>query len=287
MFNTPYQTSSFKNHTFDRTGSVIRMLEIDDRLVRLDNGIYAIPYGEASIPPFSLPITKQEVPNLNADVVVDGRTFLKSDNTPAREDTKDFYLNTSILTRDWMNGNRKDLLQTTTKLHKFYTDWFRNTISGRLGLDMSQTFKIQAIGAIYFLKLIDENYSDEILARRASRVLPAMDYITLLDTFEGEFPQVRDLNDVMEWIRQALDSPRANALTLPYAQLAVAMTWGPAFKEISLAAVEYPPIFASMCYQSLRNSAFLRSNLGQYLKKSVRPNETLEFIKEMTILLNK
>lgn len=283
--NTPYSSTFFNKYTFSKIANVVRMLEIDESLVKMEDGIYAIPYGESRIPPLTLPLTKKEIPTLVCDVVVDGRHFLKASNEPARKDIYDFNLLLALLTRDWMRGNKRDLLQVTPLFHKFYSQWFRNTLSGRLGLDFAQVFKIQAIGAITFLKYFDD-YSDDVLASRASRVLPGTDDFTLLNTFGGEFPDAKTFPETLEWIRESIDSPRASSLSLAYGTVAFSRTWGPAFKEVSLCAVEYPPVFAAMCYHSLKSNGFIRTDLGQFLKKTVRTAESTEFVRSMDMLIN-
>lgn len=287
MINTPYASNSFQHHRFDKTGREIRLLEIDQRLVRMDDGVYAVPYGVTSFPPFNLFLTKEQVPSLETDIVVDGRLFLKADNTPARRDIYEFYLMVATLMKDWMAGNRKDLLHTTDLLMRFYSQWFRNTVSGRMGLDLSQTLVIQAVGVVFFIKQFDQDISDDLLLKRAVRVIPGVDMYGLLDLLGGSIRDIKTLSDVMEWIREIFDSPRTSSLTNAYATIAFSRTWGPAFKEMSLAAVEYPPIFAAMCYHSIRSSGFLRTDLGQWLKKSIRPNDTTEYVRSIDMLLRR
>lgn len=295
MINSPYQTTAFGKHVFDKTASLVRRLEIDGKLVKVtgDGSVMSIPKQSTEVPPFGLWLTREEVPTMNASVVFDGRAFLKEDGTPAKADTYAFFKDAGILIRNWVRHGSGDLKDTGGDfLVKVFSQWMRNGLTARLGVDIGQVYLVQAVMAIYYLQLhtpLTSNSSGQDVDRilnRAARVLPATDPITLLDRLGGHIEPLATLEDAIDWIRKLSDSPRMEGLTMALARTTVARAWPYTYKEVSSAAVEYPPIFAAMVYHTLKNSGFIRTELGDLIKKSVRGNESLTFIKSMERYLN-
>lgn len=288
MFNSPYQTSGFTNHTFDKTGRSIRKLEIDGTLIKMtpSGNIVAVPPGVTEFPPFSMFLTKDQIPHLEADVVIDGRGFLNADGHPTKKEVYEFYLTTALLIVKWMDGGKSDLLSAGGDfLTKIYSQWVRNSISPRLGLDFNQTYRIQAVAAVYFIQQsvpITNNSNGSTVDRvvtRASRALPTTDPVSLLDTFNDVIPPLNSLEDALAWMREMVDTTRAVGLNSAMARTALGRAWTMAYRDISNAAIEYPPIFASMVYHSLKGAGFVRTDLGEMLKRTVRGNDGSNFVK--------
>lgn len=230
---------------------------------------------------------------MDAAVVFDGRSFLKEDGTPAKMDTYNFFKDASILIREWVRRGPGDLKDTGGDfLVKVFSQWMRNCLTGRLGLDISQVYLVQAVMAIYYLQLhtpLTNNSSGQDVDRivnRAARVLPMTDPVTLLDRLGGHIEPLASLEDAINWIRQLSDTPRMEGLTIALARTAVLRAWPYTYKEVTSAAVEYPPIFAAMIYHTLKSSGFVRTDLGELIKKTVRGNEAISFLKSMERYLN-
>lgn len=295
MFISPYQTTAFGKHVFDKTSTLVKRLEIDDKLVKVtpDGSVMSIPKSSTDIPPFGLWLTREEVPTLNAQVVFDGRSFLKEDGTPAKLDVYTFFKQAGILTRNWVatgTGELKDV--GGDFLVKIFSQWMRNSLTARLGLDITQVYLVQAVMAIYYIQLhtpltSNSNGGDvDRILNRAARALPATDPVTLLDRLGGFIEPLRSIEDAVNWIRRLSDSPRMEGLTMALVRTAVTRAWPFAYKEVTSASVEYPPIFAAMVYHSLKSSGFVRTELGDLLKKTVRGNESISFVKSMERYLN-
>lgn len=294
MYITPYQTSAFGKFVFDKTGSVVRRLEIDEQLIKLDPSgkILAIPRSVVDIPPFTMWLTKEEIPGLKTNVVVDGRPFLKEDGTSAKADVSNFYILGGGLISNWMENGSSDIRAVGGDfLIKLYAQWMRNGLTQRLGLDFSQTYLVQAVMTIFYLQLhtpLTTNSSGQEVDRilnRAARTLPSTDPMTLLDRLGGELVPLNTLEEALAWCREISESPRMEGLTLALARTVVGRAWPIQYREVSNAAVEYPPLFAAMVYHSLKSRGFIRTELGDMIKKSVRPQDATNFTNSMDRLL--
>lgn len=293
MFISPYQTTSFKQHRFNKIGTTIKQLEIMDELIPLDSGINikAIPSSIKDLAPFSLWVTNNEVQNLSSDIVVDGRPFLNGSGNVSNQSLHDFYVDTGILIKKWMDGGQYDVLSAGGDLAvKIYSQMFRNLLSARLNLDFNQTYLIQAVGAIFFIQLctpITSNSNgteyDRVITR-AARALPMTDFLSLQERV-GDVPPLNDLEDAVNWIKEIIKSPRIEALNMAHVRQSTLNLWTSQYKELSACAIEYPPLFISMMYHSIKSQGFVRSNLGELIKKSVRPNDSQSFIRSMDTYL--
>lgn len=290
MFDSPYQTSGFSSHLFDKTGRGIRKLEIEGELIKLTpaGNIVAVPPGVVDFPPFYMFLTKDQIPHLEADVVIDGRGLLTSEGKPSKLDAYNFYLKTAELIVRWMKDDRSDLLSVGGDfLTKMYGQWLRNAISSRLGLDFNQTYRVQAAATVFYIQqhiplTTNSNGRDvDRVVVRASRALPSTDPLSLMSVFSDNVPPLNTLVEMLQWTQELIDSVRASGLSVALARTALGRAWPVAYRDISNAAIEYPPVFASMVYHSLKSSGFVRTELGDMLKRSARGNDGTNFIKNV------
>lgn len=290
MFNSPYQTSGFQSHLFDKTGKGIRKLEIEGELIKLTPGgnIVAVPPGVVEFPPFHMFLTKDQIPHLEADVVIDGRGFLTAEGKPSKLDTYNFYVMTSQMIVQWMKGEKSDLLSAGGDfLTKMYGQWIRNSLSHRIGLDFNQTYRVQAAAVVFYIQqhiplTTNSNGNDvDRIVVRASRALPTTDPISLMAVFSDNVPPLTTLVDVLQWMQELIGSVRGTGLSVALARTALGRAWTMGYRDVSNAAIEYPPIFASMVYHSLKSSGFVRTELGDMLKRSARGNDAANFIKSI------
>lgn len=296
MYLTPLQTSAFSKFVFKQTASDLRRLEIDEGLYTIDSkrSIMGIPRSVKDIPPLPLWITKLEAPNLNANIVIDTRSYMKEDNTPAKKDVADFYILGAKLIDVWMNEGQNDVKEVGGDfLIKVYGQWTRNALTQRIGLDIDQVYIVQAVMVIFYLQqheAITNNSSgvqiDRIL-NRAARALPVTDPSILMERLGDEVRPLNSLEDALNWIRDLAETPRMEALTLALARTVIGRVWPMQYLSVSNAAVEYPPVFAAMVYHTLKSRNFIRTELGDLLKKTVRANEADNFVRSMDRLLSR
>lgn len=295
MYLTPLQTSAFNKYTFKKTASDLRTLEIDDSLFTIDSRhqIVGIPRSAKDVPPLPLWLTKLEAPNLNANIVIDTRSYIKEDNTPAKQDVADFYLLGAKLINIWMGGGQGDIKDAGGDfLVKVYGQWTRNALTQRIGLDIDQVYLVQAVMVIFYLQQhepITNNSSGSQIDRllnRAARALPSTDPSILSERLNDIIKPLETLEDALNWIRELAETPRMESLTLALARTVIGRVWPMQYLAVSNAAVEYPPVFAAMVYHTLKSRNFIRSELGDLLKKTVRANEADNFVRSMDRLLS-
>lgn len=294
MYQSPFQTSAFNKYTFRKIGPDLRRLEIQEELLNIDarNNISAIPRNIKEIPPLPLWITRLEVPDLKANVIIDARSYLKADGTPAKQDVADFYMLGARLINGWINDGATDLKDAGGDfLVKLYGQWMRNSLTGRLGLDLEQVYLVQAVMVIFYLQMHEPITSNsngrdvDRLLNRAARALPATDPIMLLEKLGDEVRPLETLEDALAWCRELGESPRMESLTLALARTVIGRIWPAQYLAVSNASAEYPPVFAAMVYHTFKSRNFIRTELSDLLKKTVRANEADNFIRSIDRLL--
>lgn len=294
MFETPYQTTPFKNNVFEKTGRGIRHLEIENKLVTLspDKSITAVPHGVTDFPPFTLFMTKKEIPTLECDVVIDGRLVLKADHSPVKDDVFSFYMNSAKMIKKWQQDDRSQLLRMGgSLLPKLYGQWVKNTIARLLKLDFQQSLVLQAASIVFFLQQVEPLTTNSTgsdmdrLLNRTSNALPRIDVYTVSNLLKNDIPILNTLGDLANWVKVLLDTPRTEPLTETYIRLALIRTWPTAYREIMLAALEYPPLFATSVQSSMRSASFIRTELGELIKASVKSQDAHHFVKSLDTYL--
>lgn len=289
MFYSPYQTTAFVNYRFNKLSQTLRQLEIQEQLISIEgpSRLKAVPPTVKDIVPFTLWLTPNEIPSMNSEVIVDGRPFLKHDGSVSNQSLYELYRDGATIINRWINGKAYDVMSAAGDLAvKIYSQWFRNAMTQRLNLDFGDTYLVQAVGAIFFIQQgnpLTNNSSgsdvDRILTK-AARALPMTDLLTLSQRV-GDVPPLSTLEDAVEWIKELIQSPRIESLTMPLARQASLNIWPGQYKEMSAAAVEYPPVFILMIYYSIKSRGFVHSTLGDLVKKNVKQNDALNFIRSM------
>jgi hypothetical protein len=282
----------------DKSALVIRKLEINEELVSAGEystqGVMLIPPGVVDILPFQQVITKFEIPTLRASAVIDGRTLLRADGRPVKEDALRHATFVADLTVMWYTQGdsfKRDLLNVGDFPAKVFISWV-SSISQRLGLDLGQSTLVRAMLAIYYVQMFaplpenpDISDIDRVMVR-ASRLLPAMDPNTLQGAL-GEIPRLEKLKDLVDWIIRTLESPRTESLTVAFVYTALGHTFGPTLREAAAVALEYPPMLISMIYTTCRERSYTRTGLGRVIEVVIRNGSDKEFVKNMNHLTGK
>lgn len=277
MFITPFQTTPCSRFVLDKLATGIRRLEIDRRLVSngdMPSGVFAVPPGVIEFQPFMQPVTRIEIPTLEAEVVFDGRPLLRADQTPTKMDAWHHAVLTASLTKQWVSdpGFRRDLLNAGDVAGKAFVAWLSGAIGLRLGLDFGQIALVRACAAVYYIQLfgaLDEHSStaeaDRLLVR-ASRYLPGVDAHTL-STVIGKLPALHNITDFVEWVKKVLDSPRSEQLTVALLYISLGYSFGPAYRESVAVALEYPPVFSALVYTAMKERSYSKTGLGNVIER--------------------
>lgn len=296
MFNTPYQTTPCSRFPLDKTAAGIRKLEINEQLVHPEGsppGVMFIPAGAGDFPPFLQPMTRNEVPNMQAEIVIDGRSLLKADGKPSRTDLFKHHCLTADLVKNWYglgDSFKKDLLNVSEFPGKVFISWVSSAITVRLGLDFGQVSVLRILCAIYYLQLFkplsDHPTHDELdrLLVRASRLIPGSSPTVLADMFP-KIPSLNNIQDFVDWVKVALDTPRTESMTVPLLYVSLGYSWGPAFRESVAVALEYPPVFFALVYTSIQERSYVKTGLGQVVERTAYRGSERDYVKNLNHLL--
>lgn len=302
MFTTPYQTSPCQRFDLSKTLMKIRQLEIHEELLPATGslrGVRMVPPGVLDILPFMQPITKEDAAKYNVSlqcpVVIDGRSLLRADGRPAKDDLYQHAVRIADLTAGWMLDGKsmqtdmKDLGEFPAKV---FISWMGQAISQRLGLDFGQTSFLRALVAVYYIQLfgpLSPNPTEDEVDRlvvRASRYIPGVDSTTLRGIL-GEIPPLHNLKDFAAWAKKALDTPRAEDLNIPLIYRALDYTFGPAYRESVAVALEYPPVFVALVYKTVLEHSYTKTGLGKVIERVVSRDNDKDFLKQMNHLMGK
>lgn len=292
MFQTPYQTTPCSRYDLSRTSAAIKRMEIENQLVKANFtgvDIRLVPAGTEGFPPFLQPLTKLEYPTFDSQVVLDGRSLLRVDQTPVKLDDYQHAILTAGLTGMWMTQGpsmRRDLLNLGAFPAKVFINWVCGPIVTRLGLDMGQAIIIRALAAIYYVQCFDpypanatKDDRDRLLVR-CNRLLPAMD-INTLEQLVGEIPQLNKLDDFIQWMIKSLDTPRLHQLNVDFIYTALGTNFGPRYREAVAVALEYPPVFLAMVYTACTQRSYQKSGLGRIIENLISRGDHKEYIKNL------
>lgn len=297
MFETPYQTTPCSRFALEKTTSGIRKLEINEQLVAPETtpaGILFVPPGVIDFPPFLQPMTKKEIPTLTADIVLDGRSLLRSDGSRNKLDAFGHAVLTAQLTRMWIDEQtdyKRDLLNVSDFPAKVFINWISSAVSLRLGLDFGQVAILRSLTAIYYIQLFgaltnpeDLQEVDRILTR-AARYLPGVDSGTL-QRVAGEIPTLNTIADFIAWVHRVIDSPRIEQLTVAVLYTGLGFSWGPAYREAVAVALEYPPIFLALVYSSTIERSYSTTGLGKTIQRTAQRNADKDYVKNLKHLID-
>lgn len=292
MFETPYQTTPCRRFLLDKAAVGVRKLEIDDELLTSPGmiaGVKIIPPGKGDFPPFSQPLTKTQVPTMEADVVIDGRQLLRADGQAVKLDTLNHAILTANLTSMWINGGpsfRKDMLNLGDFPARVFGQWLSQALTLRLSLDMAQAAMLRAATVVYYIQLFQplpdnatDDDRDKILIR-AVRSIPGMDYDTLLGVL-GTIPQLKDISDYVEFVKKVIDSPRTEQLNVSLIYIALGFSWGPQYREAVAVALEYPPVFFALVTTTCKQRSYSKTGLGKIIERVVKRDDDREFVKNV------
>jgi len=295
MFETPYQTTPCKRFSLEKAATGVRKLEINDELLQppgAHTGVKIIPPGLGDFPPFQQPITKSEIPTLEASVVLDGRQLLRADGRAVKEDVLNHAVLSANLTSMWIDGGaamRKDMLNLGEFPAKVFGSWLGQALALRLSLDLGQSAMLRAVTSIYYIQLFDplpENATDDDRDKiliRAVRSTPGVDYDTLLGIL-GTIPVLSDINDYVAYVKKVIDSPRTEQLNISLIYTALGHSWGPQYREAVAVALEYPPIFLSLVYTTCKQRSYTKTGLGKIIERVVYRDNDREFVKNVNHL---
>lgn len=298
MFDTPYQTTPCLRFSHEKAAKFIREMEIHEELlpaIGSTQGVMMVPPGKKDPLPFLQPITPNQIKALQAPAVIDGRSLLRADGTPAKTDQYNHAVLTADLSVMWCNKGkpfRKDMLDLGEFPAKVFISWLGGAITKRLGLDLGQGQSVRLLTAVYYIQLFEplseKPTTEEVdrLLTRTARYIPAIDYLTIAGVL-GEVPRLEKLQDLLDWIVKHLDSPRTEDLNISLVYTALGYTFGPPHREAVAIAIEYPPMFIAWMYKLCLARSYTREDLGKVIDMYRGKDSDKEFVKDVQHLIKR
>lgn len=297
MYESPYQTTPASRFSLDPTYNSVRKLEINEELLQASTHpqIAIVPPGVKDFPPFRQVITRKEIPTLKAEAVIDGRSLVRPDGTPVKEDVYQHALLNAELTRRWQQnkeGFAKDVLNLGKFPPKIFAQWIVAGLANRLSLDFGQAAVMRALATVYYIQLhvpLPEHPTNDDVDRiilRAVRSLPGMDAQTL-KTIVGEMPRLNTISDFIQWLKDVINTPRLDNLSVGFVYTALDYTFNPQFRELACVGLEYPPAFVSMVYSAINERGFTKFNFGKMIQEGRHQNSDKEFVQSLNHLLKR
>lgn len=298
MFETPMKTTPCSRFDMKATIEGIRRLEIDGALVKatgVKGDIRLVPAGVTGFNPFRQPLTKQDYPHLESQVVIDGRSILRVDRTPLKQDVYNHAVLYAQLTEMWYTKGRSfqvDLLNTGPFAAKIFVNWLSGAVQ-RLDLDMGQITQFRILASVYYIQLYtplpehpSQDDRDRILTR-VSKLLPAMDVRTLENFFDNDIPRLQNIIEFVAWVIKKLDTPRLHSLNVDFFYTALGYNFGPEYREQVAVALEYPPAFIAMIYTACTERTYGRSVFGRIIETLIKRQDDKEFVRNVNLITGK
>lgn len=306
MFQTPYSTTVGSKYNLETVFSGIRRAEINDVLadaVGLDvnANIKLVSPRTKDFPPFSQPILRRDFINdrrdLDADAVVDGRSFMRAtEDTALKSDVYNHNLRYAKLSLLWSeNPIARRSMMTTSDYHtKAFGGWLSGEIARRLALDPIAHATLRLCLIIHFIQMGDDRLKDNgsnkdaqlAIVTSASRKIPGSAPMPAYQNLLKEHvPYLPDLDTTVQWIKELIDTPTIQQLNTPFVYALINGSTFPSLRETLAIGLEYPPAFISLVYGALTERGANKTGLGRFLMNSKDRNAEKHFIRMVDLFI--
>ena len=301
MFLTPYSTAIGSKFKLDTIYSGIRRAEINEELAnnayeRVKGNIKLVAPRSREFQPFSQPILKADFSEMYADVVIDGRSFIRSkEDTALKNDIYAGKVRYGKLSHLWsIDEKYRNIMMTSTDYHiKAFGGWLSGEIGRRLALDPLTLASLRLMLIVHFIQMGDDRLKNNgskdnqlAIVTMASRKIPGSAPITAYQNILKEnVPYLSGLEDTIEWIKQTLDTPTISQLNSGLIYALVGGSTFPTLRDTLAISIEYPPAFMTIVYDLLVERGANRTALGRFLLNSKDRNSESHFIRTVDRLL--
>lgn len=248
------------------------------------------------VPVFSHPITVPLLGSKESIVCLDTRPFTRTTGMGEVVVTNlieyRFMALRGLLQLRWNdNNNAQDLVNLGSLQITAFARWISEAVSRRLGLTPLEQMQVMSLSGYYYLnQFVDARtlHDDEKLkmatqAARATNV-PVDKLLEMTDQLEGT---IHSISDFISALRQLVQSPRLDALTVAFMYGAMGGGWfGANAREIVAVALEHPPTFIAMVYTAVTDRTYHRCFLADLIARVDRRGELgKQFVNNLTAYL--
>lgn len=187
-----------------------------------------------------------------------------------------------VLTGLWMGGNTSGLYSFKLP-HAVFSNWLSETISRKFGLDPGTQVKLKALAYVYYAKLFSDEWDvddqSKLLIRSKDEFFIQE---AISEILNSEIP-LNNIDDFAQACFKFTGNIRLEGLDYNVLSNIVSNSWfGLNARENVLLALQYPPVWVSMVYASLKSKTFKKSYIATLVEKSNKRGSGDEFIKGLS-----
>lgn len=246
--------------------------------------------GVNGIPAFNFPIIGKLK---DADVAFfDARSIISVDNTGTTRVRDHVELQARIiqaqLALDWHHGAQNRIRDMSPLGLQVYAHWLGEVIAKRFALDAREQLQISVLAAIFYLNCFwdETDATTQEIGYLQSAITRICGYrhSDVADIIEAH-PIIRDMSEFCEVVKSYTQSVRLEDFNQATLAGAVQGSWfGNMRGEIMAIALEYPPVWLTLLFQSITNRGFKKAGLTQIVERNTYRKHHEGFVRSMAHL---
>lgn len=246
--------------------------------------------GVNGIPAFNFPIISKLK---DADVVFfDARSVISVDNAGNTRVRDEVELQARIiqaqLALDWHHGQQARIRDMSPMGLQVYAHWLGEVIAKRFALDAREQLQISVLAAIFYLNCFwdETDATTQEIGYLQSAITRICGYrhSDVADIIEAH-PIIRDMGEFCEAVKSFTQSVRLEDFNSATLAGAVQGSWfGNMRGEIMAIALEYPPVWLTLLFQSITNRGFKKAGLTQIVERNTYKKHHEGFVRSMAHL---
>lgn len=219
-------------------------------------------------------------------ICFDMRKYVKSDKRTGHFEYKrggdiDFVNMRNELTALWYVGFTKEMYFFSLP-HLAYAKWISSLIASKFMLNPKEELDINTLALIFYSRLFtDERHEDDI-DKLSVRFRDTLYTKGMLQDIYSRSLQMKTLEDFCGLLYEVTGNIRLKDFNVQMLYRLTQTSWmGIETKNNLAIAIEYPPIWIAMCYSSLVNNMFKKTNIGDKVESLSKRGEGQAFIRSV------
>lgn len=287
MINHPSETTAlapFQLNKIRENLTRIYLTQDEDQYIRetpvvsvsSDYKVYELLPSDRSVELFHLPVTfaTSIADKDNKDIIVDIRPFsrVSSQGTTVINNLVEYRFNmdVALLTRKWMDD---ELYLPEELLMKCWVRWLGTSLISKLNIEPTLQPGVNIITAYYLYCMLnrqDSPIDNPSQLRKVAGMISKVTQTTTITVYDLlsiiEVP-INNLGSYILALQQHTGSTRFENVSPGFMFTLVQYGWhGAAVIKTCSAALEYPPIFVAMVYNSIVQDGYNKTSLGRIVK---------------------
>lgn len=259
----------------------LKALSTTNRLELVNpQGVYGISYDNAdSIPSFVLPLTLKNFKNQTI-TVFDQRHYMNKSNNVVNIPEYTMMMVASVIQQQVANGKRSLISSSEFVTTKAFSKAISALLGPQSNLNLNQKIELEIILAHYYVCL-SSNPDEDFKFVSQNTIATALKYSAYLSApIIDEIGYINTLEQLTEVLRTRETLPTLSRLDIGGLIGIINRIWfvSSGFKIITSAAAELPHLFTAICYATVTNTMYKKTEIGKVLELKNTP-EVGAFIK--------